>query len=373
MVDSRLGGLVSRVKASSLVQGVAARSTARPVRGWLVTDEEHAVDIRMDAGSLRIRSSDVAGLLGWRAEARGLCREAECVPWPAGPPEDLQFIDVGLLSETLGLPVATASTAEGPVAVIGRRVRDWPLRSSLRAPDVELVDLDGQPRRLGEWNGRRRVLLAFASWCGCRDDLPVWQGVLDRIDPDDALAFVAIAVDEEAADVRDLTTGCRFPILLDKDRRFCEAYGIIHVPTVLWIDESDEIVRPNDLVFADDRLKEHHGLDSTRHHDQLRDWVDRDEPPVARADLASLTMAPTAEEQRARVEFRLGLWLLRRGYTEAAAVRIAEAGRLAPEDFTIRRAGIQLLGGDPFGEEFARVYAHWLSVSGGEYYRDRGS
>ena len=35
---------------------------------------------------------------------------------------------------------------------------------SLVAPSFELADLNGQLHRLEEWHGRKRLLVAFASW-----------------------------------------------------------------------------------------------------------------------------------------------------------------------------------------------------------------
>jgi hypothetical protein len=43
-------------------------------------------------------------------------------------------------------------------------------------------------------------------------------------------------------------------VLVDADHEFVDAYGIRNVPTVVWIDEDDRIVRPNSPEFGDDQF-----------------------------------------------------------------------------------------------------------------------
>ena len=54
--------------------------------------------------------------------------------------------------------------------------------------------------------------------------------------------------------------------------------------------------------------------------------------------------------------------LQRNGDTEAAKRHLAAAQELAPWDWTVRRGGIAMTGGDPFlGEEFTSFWEKWDS------------
>ena len=43
-----------------------------------------------------------------------------------------------------------------------------------------------------------------------------------------------------------------------------DLYGMINVPTILWIDEEGRIARPNDVAFGSNDFKEMTGIDSER-------------------------------------------------------------------------------------------------------------
>jgi peroxiredoxin len=340
---------------------------ARPpeVEGVLIGEDEQRIPMMAKGEHVLIPVQHFERVTGWSPTLQGLCRGAQCLPWRVEPADPPGFIDVAAACGLADIPVAHENGPTGPVVVIGRPSSESPLWSHSTAPDVELTSLDGQPARLSTWAGQRRVLLAFASWCGCRDDLPAWQALLDGIDEAVRPALVAIAVDETADAVTPLVLGVRFPVLLDRDRRFCEAYGVRHVPTVLWVGADDRLVRPHQVAFADDRLYEFHGLQAAEHHNALRQWLDG-EPTTPTAD--DILEAPTPEQQQARLEFRLAVHLLRAGARELAQRHLEIAGRLSPDDFTIRRAAIALMGGDPLGEDFLPLYEEWLVRTGGRFY-----
>ncbi len=75
---------------------------------------------------------------------------------------------------------------------------------------------------------------------------------------------MAVAVDESAEAVQPWVDEAKatYPVLIDSDHKFVDAYGIRNVPTVVWIDEDDQIVRPNSPEFGDDKFIDFHGQPS---------------------------------------------------------------------------------------------------------------
>ena len=73
--------------------------------------------------------------------------------------------------------------------------------TSAVAPDVELPDADGNPFRLSSLRGKKVVMVAWASWCGCRFDLPLWQQLRERWSRE-GVEVVTVALDVEASDAK---------------------------------------------------------------------------------------------------------------------------------------------------------------------------
>ena len=67
--------------------------------------------------------------------------------------------------------------------------------------------------------------------------------------------MIAVAFDDAADEVRPWTEGITFPVLIDRNHLLTELYAISNVPTVIWIDEDDRIVRPNGVAFGTDMFK----------------------------------------------------------------------------------------------------------------------
>ena len=59
---------------------------------------------------------------------------------------------------------AVTDADHGVIAVGADPARRHDALDGMRAPSFTLPDLDGVPRSLEEWHGRRRMLFAFASW-----------------------------------------------------------------------------------------------------------------------------------------------------------------------------------------------------------------
>ncbi len=315
--------------------------------------------------------ADLARATGWDLKPEGLCRADACVPVRDRAALGADgWVDLVALAAAIGHPVAVEQ--DPPTVAIGEpaSARGAAL-ASLDAPDITLGTVDGGSTSVRAHTGKKRLVVSFSSWCGCRYDLPAWQELHTKW-ADQGFEVLAVAVDEDPELVRPWVDEAKatFPVMVDTDHRFVDAYGIRNVPTVVWIDEDDRIVQPNMAAFGDDQFIDFHGVPAGPHLDALERWVLHDEAPFADdREVRAAQALPTDDDQLARTEFRLALSLHRRGEVEAAGRHFDRAGELAPWDFTIRRAAMPLRGQDPFGEPFFELYAEWEKV-GRPYYTD---
>jgi len=170
---------------------------------------------------------------------------------------------------------------------------------------------------------------------------------------------LGVAIDDSPEDVRPWLEGITFPVLIDPEHIITELYAISNVPTVVWIDERDAIVRPNGVAFGTDTFKDFTGVDAAPHLEAVRRWVHSGDLPIGRDAARAAVEDLTADEVLARVHFRVAAHARRRGSSQSAARHFEAAARLAPHDWTIRRAAMPLSGQDPFGQGFFEMYAQW--------------
>ncbi len=180
---------------------------------------------------------------------------------------------------------------------------------------------------------------------------------------------ITVALDRSSEDARPFieAAGARHPSLIDTEHRVADLYGMINVPTAVWIDEGGRIVRPNDALFGNDNFVQFHGIESGPRIDAIRRWVNDGVRPLAEDDVRRFQALPTAAQQLARAEFALAWHLHQRGDTAAAERHFNRAGELSPLDLTIRRGSMPIRGLDPMGPDFADLYAEWVQA-GMPYY-----
>ncbi|HVC68792.1 MAG TPA: TlpA disulfide reductase family protein [Acidimicrobiales bacterium] len=324
----------------------------------IIDDEVHTVVGSTEGGRVLVDADGLRTAFGWELKAGGLCRGDVCVP--VADPDALVVggrLDVARVAAALGRPVvidaAAGIVAMGRAGVERRRALD-----GLEAPDFQLRDLEGTSHGLGEFHGKKKLLVTFASWCGCRYDLPGWQELHDEL-ADEDFTVIAVAIDHSPEDVRPWVEGISYPVLVDENHLLTELYAISNVPTVVWIDEDDRIVRPNGVAFGSDLFKEFTGVESGPHLDAVRRWVNDGQEPLSGEDARRAVADLTEDEVLARLHFRVAAQALRQDDEETARRHFATATELAPYDFTIRRAAMPLLGDDPFGATFFAFYEQW--------------
>ncbi|WP_281167640.1 TlpA disulfide reductase family protein [Nocardioides halotolerans] len=290
--------------------------------------------------------SALAEALGWALKPEGLCRGKTCVPLLGRSVLDALGLLLAVDEEAGVAAVAPSAEAHHREAATGK------------APPLDLQDVDGNPVSFDDYSGQKRVLVTWASWCGCRHELGGWQALQDEL-ADANVRLFSVALDNDPEESRPWIEAANpsYPVAVDTAHVTAERYGITNVPSVVWVDEDDRIVKPPTIAPGDDQFVDFTRISSEQHHDALRRWAREGVlPDSANAESQHRTDA----EQLALAERRIAAHLQRRGDTEGARRHLAAAQDLAPWDWTVRRGGIAMTGGDPFlGEEFTSFWEEW--------------
>ena len=317
----------------------------------LLLDGDRATEVtaRDDGQSMTLAAADVVTATGWEVKPVGLCRGDVCVPVRFGAE-----VDLAAFAQALRRPLAYEALGDRAVAVLGTAGGST-AHAGDEAPPLQLPDVDGNPVELGT-PGRKTAVVAWSTWCGCRYELPAWQELADELRVE-GLDLVTVALDEDVDAVRKWTS--RVPelaVTVDAEHRISDVFGVVNVPSVVWLDEQRRVVKPPTIAPGDDRFLEFTEVGADAHHDALRAWVRGGAvPPAPEPD-------DSDEVRLARAERRLAAWLHRHGYLDAAERHFARATELAPLDFSIRRASMPLRGQDPFGADFAELWQEWTAA-----------
>ncbi|WP_267145172.1 ResA-like WAxxUGC motif-containing protein [Myxococcus qinghaiensis] len=337
-----------------------------------------AQDLRLaggtsDGDSLWLDKADFERATGWQWKPVGLCRDDTCMPIPRGGRKlvDGDRIDAAGVWRQAGWPVV--HNREGTLWVLGEgAARRAAALTSLEAPDFTLPDLDGRLHRLSDYRGRKVFLVTWASWCGCRGDLPVWHSLHETAKAH-GFTVLAIALDQpDAARPWIEAASPDYPCLIDRDHLTAELYNLVNVPQAVWIDEAGHLVRPPESAGMTDgfRAMERTSLSmpeaareardraKAAYLDAVRDWSVRGSASPyaldAQAVMARLTV-PDAAISEAHAHFRLGQALLRDGQVDEASAEFAEATRLHPASWALwRQTAEKNASGLAVGEDFWR-------------------
>jgi hypothetical protein len=120
--------------------------------------------------ALWLKSEDLERVSGWEIKPEGICRAEACIPVPEdqkgtllrGEEPSLE-LNLAAFAAYLGLP--QARDRSGAVWSFG--AAPLSLRSNLaglQAPDFTLPDVEGHPRSLSDFRGRKVFMLLWSSW-----------------------------------------------------------------------------------------------------------------------------------------------------------------------------------------------------------------
>ena len=184
---------------------------------------------------------------------------------------------------------------------------------------------------------------------------------------------IAVALDSDpgAAEPWIEAAAPTYPVLLDRAHVLADLYGIINVPTAVWIDEDGRIVRPAEVAGAYEAFRHvdadlgrvpdahvEHGKHMRRTYlEAIKGWVahgSESEHALSPAEIRKRQPAFDPNIAEAHARFRLGQQLEAAGDAIGARTQFDEASRLHPESWAIwRQASDKLDNGIAAGPAFA--------------------
>ena len=199
----------------------------------------------------------------------------------------------------------------------------------------------------------------------------MWQELRTELRPQ-GLEIVTVALDARGTDTAGpwiVKAAPDHPSLIDEAHLVDALFGVVNVPSGIWIDEEGMIVRPPEpahprrpayldrAVPADATAAERERIElvkalhveAERYVAALRDWVSRggESRYALPADEVIRRSRPRPiEEATAAAHFALGQALYGRGAQAAAIEHFRDAHRLQPTNWTYRRDAWSLAGAD---------------------------
>jgi peroxiredoxin len=140
-----------------------------------------------------------------------------------------------LLFLMVGILVATFWFLPSDVWSMGARVP----AVGMQAEDFHLTDLEGKQQSLSQYRGKIVLVNFWATWCKpCITEMPSMQKIYDKLRDK---GFVVLAVNEleDDAKVREYIKryGYTFPVLMDRDNKVANQFGVFGLPLSVFIDE----------------------------------------------------------------------------------------------------------------------------------------
>ena len=204
--------------------------------------------------------------------------------------------------------------------------------------------------------------------------MPGWQALYQEL-KDKNFEIISVAQDTGGAkDAGPWITAAKpeYAALVDEQQIVTQKYGMVNVPTAVWIDERGRIVRQNEVAFIDDRFKSFTKMDSAPYIDAIRDWAAKGAKStyvLSEPELKARLKPQSNDRVRADAEFALAEYLYKQGKGVDAIPHFKEAQRLDPDNWNYKRQAWALSDADrDYGTNFRKEVQ---KLNGKPYYEPR--
>ena len=131
-----------------------------------------------------------------------------------------------------------------------------------------------------------------------------------------------------------------FTSLIDTQHTVTSLYGMVNVPTGVWIDEEGRIVRPPEVAYSRQRGFGSLVAGDDRYAEALRDWVKNGAESAyvfGEGELQESLRLTNPQRPLADAHFKLAVYLQGQGATEAASAHWRRAQELDPDNWNYHR------------------------------------
>lgn len=109
--------------------------------------------------------------------------------------------------------------------------------------EFRLTDLDGKTHSLSQYRGKVVLVNFWATWCKpCTTEMPAMQASFDKL-WDKGFVVLAINELEDEPKVREHIKqyGHTFPVLMDRDNKVANQFGVFGLPVSVFIDQQGRV------------------------------------------------------------------------------------------------------------------------------------
>jgi peroxiredoxin len=343
---------VSTLNKPLVITAICLVSALGRARAETVIDNGDVVKVEhplADASDLWVAATDLPRVSKLTLKPPGVvCLDDMCISLTQKGDGELlrtrdgqQWVNVSGLARKLRQPYAvdrpSGTWSFGPIPATRA-----PFLKSAIAPNFELPDRKGKLIRLSDYRGKKVLLLTWASWCGCRLDVPKWEPLYRKY-KDSGFEIISVAEDtggEAAAGPTFDSAHVSFVTIIDPDHTISALYNFVNVPSAAWIDETGRLVRINEGTYASKHKLGLFGFGTNDYLPAVEDWLkngSKSKYAWSPEEAAKRIRPQSADEGRAEALFALGVYFYKQHDKQKANHYWHEAEGLYPDSWNIHR------------------------------------